>query len=103
MLMPSDKEYESALRLPPITAELVLVSIDLQLERERFGMRHCKERGIGRRRRKLGHAPLYFAPPLGELERIPQQAVEIARDGARTLLAEMCRECPFSRCGMKAW
>lgn len=84
-------------RLPPITPELVIETVGLEIQRDEAGMVFCRDRGIGPRRRKLGPAPLYFAPPAAELERY----IEVARDGARVVLAEMCRVCPFGECEMK--
>lgn len=92
-------------RLPAIDAALILETVGLEIFRDQFGMRQCLERGIGPRRRKLGPAPILFVPPLAEdaHEMTLPEAMEIARDEARTLLAGMCRVCPFEHCKMKDW
>lgn len=95
-------------RVPIISTELVLEAVGLEVFRDTHGWANCRERGVGARRKKLGAAPaktLFMAPPGSPAaERIdPIAAMEMARDGARVLLAEMCRVCPFSQCKMKVW
>lgn len=95
-------------RLPRIDAALILETVGLEVFRDKFGMRECLEYGIGPMRRKLGpagEAPIIFIPPLAEEphDLTLEEAVEIARDEARTMLAEMCRVCPFKTCSMKSW
>lgn len=81
-------------RLPPITTALVLESIELEVFRDQFGMVACTTRGAGAMRRKLG--PIPGEPPCG-------MPAELARDGARILLAALCQQCPHKRCKMKGW
>lgn len=95
-------------RLPRIDAVLILETVGLEIFRDQFGMRACLDRGIGPRRRKLGPVPdarILFVPPLAPdaHEMTLEEAVEIARDEARTVLAGMCRVCPFRNCVMKDW
>lgn len=95
-------------RLPPISAALILETVGLEVFRDKFGMRECLDFGIGPMRKKLGRvaeAPILFIPPLAEEAHILTlgEAVEIARDEARQMLAGMCRMCPFKTCVMKAW
>lgn len=95
-------------RLPPISALLILEAIGLEVFRDRAGMHQCLTHGIGPRRIKLGAAqisPLRFVPPLAaeEHDMTAAEAVEIARDEARTLLKAMCAKCPFRNCRMKSW
>lgn len=82
-------------RLPSITAALVLEGTGLEVFRDQFGMLQCQQRGIGPRRKKLG--------PVAEEPGFTISPEEMARDGARHLLAGMCRACPFAHCKMKAW
>lgn len=95
-------------RLPPVSAAMILECVGLEVFRDQFGMRQCIERGVGTRRKKLGPAqvaPILFVPPLAEEahELTLVEAVEIARDEARTVLARMCSACPFENCRMKSW
>lgn len=84
--------------MPAMTPALIIETVGLQLNREQLGPDWCRTTGIGPRRRKLGKAPLFFAPPKGDLDKY----VEIARDGARVVLGEMCNICPHE-CSMKRW
>lgn len=93
-------------RLPVIDAALILETVGLEVFRDQFGMHQCLLRGIGPRRKKLGPAPpIRFVPPLAPVEHdmTLEEAIEIARDEARIMLAGMCRVCPFGNCKMKAW
>lgn len=93
-------------RLPRIDAALILETVGLEVYRDKFGMRDCCAYGIGPMRRKLGSAPpIRFVPPLAEEEHelSLEEAMEIARDEARAMLAGMCRVCPHKTCTMKAW
>lgn len=95
-------------RLPPISAGLILEAVGLEIFRDRSGMQECLSHGIGARRVKLGAAqisPVRFVPPLAaeEHDMTAAEAVEIARDEARTLLKAMCASCPFRHCRMKSW
>lgn len=92
-------------RLPEISAALILETVGLEVFRDKFGMQECLEYGIGPMREKLGPAPVFFAPPFAT-EALPltmPEAMELARDEARAVLAGMCRVCPFKHCGMKDW
>lgn len=89
-----------------ISAALILERVGLEVFRDQFGMRQCQARGIGPRRKKLGHPPpIRFVPPLGEEEHdmTLEEAMELARAEARFLLAGMCSACPFENCKMKDW
>lgn len=95
-------------RLPRIDAALILETVGLEVFRDKFGMRDCKAYGIGPMRRKLGQiaqAPILFIPALAvePHDLTMEEAVEIARDEARTMLAGMCGMCPFKTCSMKSW
>lgn len=82
-------------RLPQITAALVIEAVGLEVFRDQFGMQQCLVRGIGPRRKKLGliaDIPGFLIGP-----------EEMARDGARQILAGLCRVCPFASCRMKTW
>ena len=99
-------------RLPPISAELVLETVGLEVFRDTYGMHQCRERGVGPRRRKLGPAPAFnipFCAPSGmrtheELDADARaKAMEQARDQARTILASICELCQHTSCKMKSW
>lgn len=98
----------STTRLPRIDATLILETVGLEVFRDKFGMRDCRKYGIGPMRRKLGpvaQAPIIFIPAMAKEAHILtlDEAVEIARDEARQMLAGMCRVCPFKTCAMKTW
>lgn len=82
-------------RLPHLTAALVIEAIGLEIFREQSGMQACMAHGIGPRRRKLG--------PVADVPGFTISPEEMARDGARQLLAGLCLVCPFRACKMKAW
>jgi hypothetical protein len=81
-------------RMPPLTPALALVALQMQVNREAFGPKECEARGIGAVRRRVGQLP-----NMG----IAATATGEVRDQCRMLLAQLCRECPHSRCPMKAW
>lgn len=95
-------------RLPVISAALILESVGLEVFRDQFGMAQCLSRGIGPRRKKLGpiaedpHA-FVFAPGDPPFDAASVCASELARDEARQILAGMCRICPFKHCKMHTW
>lgn len=95
-------------RLPRIDAALILETVGLEIFRDKFGMRECRIYGIGPMRRKLGPVPplpIHFVPPLAveAHEMTLEEAMEIARDEARSMLAGLCRMCPYRTCAMKTW
>lgn len=82
-------------RLPSLDAATVLETLALEIYRDQFGFLACCTRGIGPRRKKLG--------PIAETPGFTISPEEMARDGARQLLAGMCHVCPFGQCKMKTW
>lgn len=91
------------MRLPPLDAALALEGLGMEVQREQFGMKWCAAHGVGARRKLAGPTPLFFAPPLAELDRVPETAAIILRDQVRVFLSEMCRKCPHTKCPMKSW
>lgn len=83
-------------RLPALTPAMVLEATRFEVFRDQFGMQQCLLRGIGPVRKKLGPAP-------ADVETGALSPEELARDGARVVLAGMCRICPLTGCRMKTW
>lgn len=87
------------LRLPVLTASIVLISQMQERDRKLKGWEWCRDEGVGALRRQLGAVPATFDPAKFTGAQV---AVEIARDGSRVLLSETCRLCPSFGCSMKA-
>lgn len=77
--------------LPPITADLVLTAVLLEVRREVRGMRLCARDSIGAMRRRLGPVTPETNP------------TDTVRNGAVVLLGDICRVCPHVKCDMKSW
>lgn len=90
-------------RRPPITTDLVLTMLTLELAREQNGAAWCRDRVVGRQRRMLGRPPPVFPPRDVDGAAVAVDAVDVAKDGARVLLAEMCAACPHKHCKMRTW
>lgn len=90
-------------RLPPLSAALAMEAVALEERREDNGAAWCAFSGVGATRRRVGNAPLYFAPPKGELEVPGSPTVERVRDQTRVFLYMVCRKCPHQTCPMKRW
>lgn len=83
-------------RLPVLTPALILEAVRFETFRDQFGMQQCMLRGVGPVRKKLGPAP-------ADIDRTALSPEELARDGARVVLAGMCAVCPLTACKMKRW
>lgn len=89
---------DRSIRLPPISAGLVIEITFLEVLRELHGRAWCEAEGVGAIRVKLGKVPELRR----ELQDAEMDAVDKARDGARVLLKRVCDKCPLD-CPLKAY
>lgn len=80
--------------LPPLTADLVITTLQLEAHRELIGWECCRDKLVGTMRRMLGNR---LSDPDSD------DPSEEARNTSRMLLGELCHVCPHQGCKMKVW